>query len=89
MSDSDLTSEDFIPFMSFTSMRETHRVLLKQRRKERDATEQAEFWAEVTDFLHRGAAAGAFIDNTEDREAAQSLLDYWHNQKSRIRAVPT
>ena len=80
MSDSDLTSEDFIPFMSFTSMRETHRVLLKQRRKERDTTEQAEFWAEVTDFLHRGAAAGAFIDNTEDREAAQSLLDYWHNQ---------
>ena len=80
MSHSHSTSEEFIPFMSFTSMRETHRILLKQRRKERNEAEESEFWAEVTDFLHRGAHAGAFIDNTEDREAAQSLLDYWHNQ---------
>ncbi len=80
MSQSDTTSEEFIPFMSFTSLRDSHRDLLKQRRKDKEAAEEEGFWAEVTEFLLRGAAAGAFIDNTEDREAAQSLLDYWHNQ---------
>lgn len=80
MSHSDSTSEEFIPFMSFTSFRDSHRALLKERRKEKDNAEENQFWADVTEFLHRGEAAGAFIDNTEDREAAQSLLDYWHNQ---------
>lgn len=80
MSQSEPTAEEFIPFMSFTSLRDAHRILLKQRRKSREAEAEDAFWAEVTDFLNRGEAAGAFIDNTEDREAAQSLLDYWHNQ---------
>ncbi len=80
MSQSEPTSEEFIPFMSFTSLRDSHRILLKQRRKTKEAAEEDQFWAEVTEFLNRGEAAGAFIDNTEDREAAQSLLDYWHNQ---------
>jgi formylglycine-generating enzyme required for sulfatase activity len=80
MSQSESTPEDFIPFMSFTSLRDSHRALLKEKRKGKDADKETQFWAEVTEFLHRGEAAGAFIDNTEDREAAQSLLDYWHNQ---------
>ncbi|MEZ4593617.1 MAG: SUMF1/EgtB/PvdO family nonheme iron enzyme [Chloroflexota bacterium] len=80
MSHSDSTSEEFIPFMSFTSLRDSHRALLKERRKEKTTPEEDQFWAEVTEFLHRGEAAGIYIDNTEDREAAQSLLDYWHNQ---------
>ena len=80
MSHSDTTSEEFIPFMSFTSLRDAHRALLKQRRRAREATGEDGFWAEVTEFLHRGEAAGAFIDNTDDREAAQSWRDYWHNQ---------
>lgn len=80
MSQSEPTPEELIPFMSFTSLRDSHRVLLKQRRKTKEAAEEDLFWAEVTEFLNRGEAAGAFIDNTEDREAAQSLLDYWHNQ---------
>ncbi|MAT95993.1 MAG: hypothetical protein CL608_02400 [Anaerolineaceae bacterium] len=80
MSDSDTTTEEFIPFMSFTSLRDSHRALLKQRRQAKEDADEDGFWVEVTEFLHRGEAAGAFIDNTEDREAAQSLLDYWHNQ---------
>ena len=80
MSHSDTISDEFIPFMSFTSLRDLHRALLKERRKEKDEAQETEFWAEVTEFLHRGEAAGAFIDNTDDRESAQSLLDYWHNQ---------
>ncbi|MCA9899609.1 MAG: SUMF1/EgtB/PvdO family nonheme iron enzyme [Ardenticatenaceae bacterium] len=74
------SDEEFIPFMSFTSMRDSHRALLKDRRKNKGDEDTSEFWEAVTEFLHRGADAGAFIDNTEDREAAQSLLDYWHNQ---------
>jgi len=80
MSHSDTTSEEFIPFMSFTSLRDSHRALLKQRRKTKEEAEEDAFWAEVTEFLQRGEAAGAFIDNTDDRETAQGLLDYWHNQ---------
>ncbi|MCA9956277.1 MAG: ATP-binding protein, partial [Anaerolineales bacterium] len=80
MSQTDPTAEEFIPFMSFTSLRETHRELLKQRRALKDGDNEDTHWAAVTDFLQRGEAAGAFIDNTEDREAAQGLLDYWHNQ---------
>jgi formylglycine-generating enzyme required for sulfatase activity len=74
------SDEDFIPFMSFTSMRDSHRSLLKERRKRKGEEASSDYWDAVTEFLHRGAEAGAFIDNTEDREAAQSLLDYWHNQ---------
>ncbi|MCC6605370.1 MAG: SUMF1/EgtB/PvdO family nonheme iron enzyme [Anaerolineae bacterium] len=80
MSQTDTTSEEFVPFMSFTSLRDAHRDLLKQRRATREGDNEDTFWAAVTDFLHRGEAAGTHIDNTEDREAAQSLLDYWHNQ---------
>ncbi|MCP4415496.1 MAG: hypothetical protein GY805_02670, partial [Chloroflexi bacterium] len=80
MSHSKTSSKDFVPFMSFTSMRDSHRGLLKQRRKMKTDADKAAYWDEVTGFLHRGEAAGEFIDNTEDREAAQSLLDYWHNQ---------
>ena len=57
-----MTSEEFISFMSFTSMRDTHRALLKKRRKSREAAEQAEFWAEVTEFLHRGDASPVVYD---------------------------
>jgi hypothetical protein len=80
MTQTDTTSEEFVPFMSFTSLRDAHRELLKQRRATREGDGEDAFWAAVTDFLHRGEAAGTHIDNTEDREAAQSLLDYWHNQ---------
>lgn len=80
MSQSETSSETIVPFMSFTSMRESHRTLLKLRRKMKTEADASDYWDDVTEFLYRGETAGAFIDNTEDREAAQSLLDYWHNQ---------
>ncbi len=73
---------DAVPFMSFASFRDTHRDLLKRRREEKKEHEQetAVFWEAVGDFLRRGQAAGAFLDEDGDREAAQNLLDYWETQ---------
>ncbi len=74
--------EEVIPFLSFPSLRDTHRELLKQKREERKESEEANetFWADVQEFLQRGEAAGAFLDDDEERLSAQNLLDYWHNQ---------
>ncbi|MCP4361880.1 MAG: SUMF1/EgtB/PvdO family nonheme iron enzyme [Chloroflexi bacterium] len=76
------TDEQVVPFMSFTSFRDTHRDLLKRRREEKKemGAESADFWTAVNDFLRRGEAAGAFLDEDEDRTAAQNLLDYWDTQ---------
>jgi len=76
----DATDEAVIPFMSFVSFRDTHQELQKKRRKETKGQESDQFWEEVLVFLERGEAAGAFLDNDEDRAAAQNLLDYWQNQ---------
>lgn len=72
---------ELIPFLSFTSLRDTHKELLKQRREEKEEDAQNEqFWTAVQEFLRRGEAAGAFLDSDQERQGAQNLLDYWHNQ---------
>lgn len=74
-------TEELVPFLSFASLRDTHRDLLQERRKEnRDDWNSATFWTAVQEFLRRGEAAGAFLDSDNERQAAQNLLDYWHNQ---------
>ncbi|MCA9921700.1 MAG: SUMF1/EgtB/PvdO family nonheme iron enzyme [Anaerolineales bacterium] len=73
------TPEEIIPFLSYLSLRDTHRELLKRRREEQD-NENTSLWDDVKDFLQRGEAAGAFLDIDEERQGAQNLLDYWHNQ---------
>ncbi|NJN55125.1 MAG: hypothetical protein HC804_10410 [Anaerolineae bacterium] len=77
-----LNEDEIVPFMSFASFRDTHRDLLKQRReqKKEHGEETAVFWSAVDEFLQRGRAAGAFLDEDSDREAAQNLLDYWETQ---------
>lgn len=74
--------EEIIPFLSFPSLRDTHRELLKQKRAKQNKSEAGNeaFWADVQEFLQRGEAAGAFLDDDEERHSAQNLLDYWHNQ---------
>ena len=80
MSDEHDLDEEVIPFMSFLSFRDTHRELLKRRRNLEKGNEPEEFWADVYEFLARGEAAGQFLDDDDDRDAAQNLLDYWQNQ---------
>ncbi|MCP5095373.1 MAG: hypothetical protein GY943_07470, partial [Chloroflexi bacterium] len=76
------TPEDFVPFLSFISFRDTHRDLLKRKRKEKkqEDGESSELWTAVTEFLQRGEAAGEYLDDDDERQSAQNLLDYWHNQ---------
>jgi formylglycine-generating enzyme required for sulfatase activity/energy-coupling factor transporter ATP-binding protein EcfA2 len=68
------------PFMSFVAFQEAHRALLQARREEPRGQESDAFWDQVTSFLHRGEQAGIYMDEEQDREAAQGLLDYWHTQ---------
>lgn len=63
-------------FLSLVTMREAHRELLEARREDGDSLT---FLTAVQDFLFRGQEAGAYLDKEADREAAQSMLDYWEN----------
>ena len=69
--------EEIIPFLSLVSLRDTHSELLKERRQSEPT---AAFWGQVTEFLQRGQAGGAYLDDDGERATAQSLLDYWENQ---------
>lgn len=71
-----LQTEEMTPFMSFRSLSDAHRELMQERR---DAAETAVFWQNVTTFIQRAEAAGAYLDRDEDRQTAQTYLDYWAN----------
>lgn len=71
------SEDDFVPFLSLASLRDTHRELMEERR---DRQPTVKFWAKVTEFLQRGQAAGAYLDVDDERATAQNLLDYWENQ---------
>ncbi|MFT7584058.1 MAG: WD40 repeat protein [Cellvibrionaceae bacterium] len=64
------------PFESVSSMRAVHAKLVKQRRAD-GLTET--LFAEAADFVARGAATGTLLDESNERQAAQSLLDFWDN----------
>ena len=61
-------------FPSFTSLRAAHIELLKRHREQGDTPEML---VAMLDFVVRGKASGALLDSDEERQAAQSLLDYW------------
>lgn len=75
MSKTPESSEEFVPFLSLRSLQDTYRDL---RRKRPSEEKSVEFWDEVQTFLRRGEAAGAYFDNDDERQTAQSRLDYWH-----------
>ncbi len=72
-----MPEEEIVPFLSLTSLRDTHTDLMKDRRQGKP-TEL--FWSQVMEFLRRGQAGGAYLDDDGERATAQSLLDYWENQ---------
>jgi hypothetical protein len=60
------------PFPSLSALRAEHVHLLGAARREDPG------WrGQVRTLLKRGRATGGFLDNLEDRNTAQSLLDYW------------
>ena len=82
MSHSDTTSGEFIPFMSFTSLRDSHRALVKQRRQAKESADEDGFWAEVTEFLHRGEAAGAIRSPGPGYESNRGHIPWRHYQRA-------
>src|SRR5262245_31349015 len=78
------------PFASLAELRDRHAELL--RAVPTDELEEKHL-DEVKEFLRRGAATGAHLDQPADRQAAQGLLDYWkatlYTQKRRAGTLRT
>ncbi len=69
------------PFPSLLSMRAVHRELLK---RQREAGNTPAFMEALDDFVWRARASGTLLDRDADRQAAQSLLDYWSTRLYRL-----
>lgn len=69
-------------FHSLIDLKERHRLLLMTRRDlaENDETAVSAYLHDITNFIDQGSAAGAFLQNDDDRHEAQNLLDYWANE---------
>lgn len=64
----------FQPFPTRTALQAEHTNLLKRHTSRSKESPSA---AEVYAFVMRGVATGVALEETRDRQAAQSLLDYW------------
>ena len=63
-------------YASFAALRTAHSQLIQQRRDHGIPEEQLD---NVVTLVRLGRATGALLDNAAERQAAQSLLDYWDN----------
>jgi WD40 repeat protein/energy-coupling factor transporter ATP-binding protein EcfA2 len=61
----------------FASLAELWDVQATLRERRRDAPESTAVWDAVEDFVRRGVATGALIEDEDDRWSIQGLLDYW------------
>ncbi|HEU5090721.1 MAG TPA: hypothetical protein VFT99_24875, partial [Roseiflexaceae bacterium] len=69
------------PFPSLAALRAAHNELLKATRDTSAVRAQLDA---IRDFIGRGAATGALLDEEDDRETAQNLLDYWSATAYRV-----
>jgi len=84
-------SERLAPFESASELQEAHALLLEalDEQLRYDASAEGEAIAlahlepEVRQFIERGTATGAFIEEITERSACESLLDYWVASLSR------
>ena len=56
-------------------------------RSVRDRAHISELTQRIRDFLARAAATGAVLRASDDREAAQNILDYWNASLLTMRGV--
>ena len=63
------------PFDSLFELRRAHSELM---RAVRDRAQISELTQRIRDFLARAAATGAVLRASDEREAAQNILDYWN-----------
>lgn len=76
------------PFPSFDAMRAAHSQLLKQFSIDAVADE-TNFVQTALDFIVRAQATGAMLDGEDERDGAQTMLDYWSSRLYRMgRAAP-
>lgn len=69
-----------LPYPSLASLRTEHEKLMEQRQEEGETTESLQRTAA---FISNGRKAGAVIETSKNRHAAQSMLDYWDNLLNR------
>ena len=69
------TEFDSVAFHSLSSIRSRHVELMRQTLEPGAASK---FSADIVDFMHRVAAAGAHLGADDERSAAQNILDYWN-----------
>ena len=73
------TTPGVTPYPTLLELRAEHARLLADRPRQSDESNAPEFLRQVVEFIRRGAATGAYIDDEEDRRGVQSLLDFWAN----------
>lgn len=78
------TTIDGDRFPSLAALREANNELLKRHREHGTPS----LLADIEQFMAKGQAAGAVIDDDEDRWTAQSLLDYWSSLLYRAGHAP-
>src|SRR6266545_1824816 len=72
-------------YPSLAALREAHGAILEQRRLR---GETPDLFAAAEQFIRRGIATGALLDDSEERRAAQNLLNYWANALYRAGREP-
>ncbi len=72
------------PFGSLLELRRAHSELM---RSARDRAHISELTQRIRDFLARAAATGAVLRASDEREAAQNILDYWNASLLTMRGV--
>src|SRR2546428_5577584 len=72
------------PFDSLFELRRAHSELM---RAVRDRAQISELTQRIRDFLARAAATGAVLRASDEREAAQNILDYWNASLLTMRGV--
>jgi WD40 repeat protein len=82
------TEEMTVYYPSFDSMRAAHSQLIRQFSL--DAPADSESYLEpALEFIRRGQATGALLDSDDERESAQTMLDYWSTRLYRMgKAAP-
>jgi len=70
-------------FPSFNSMRTAHSQLIKQYSLDA-VTDSEGFIAPAMEFMRKAQATGALLDNDNERESAQTMLDYWSTRLYRL-----
>jgi WD40 repeat protein len=78
------------PYTNLNELRAEYARLIEARRTNGANGSDASpaLLQQAADFIRRGAAAGVFIDNPDDRRGAQSLLDFWSNALYRAGVEP-